>query len=96
MRTEFVFKLSTQSILTLWIKLLKRLKLSFVLQDCSSDNISPSGYVSSPRYPWYPNDMNCRQYIEVPENFSIKLDIQEFYLEPLNDFLFVSICIYRT
>ena len=74
----------------LLIKLHKQLKPLFVSLDCSSDNILPSGLVTSPRYPsWYPPDMDCRQYIEVPENFSVKLEIWFFILEPSYDFLYV-------
>jgi len=60
--------------------------------DCSSDNISPSGYVYSPRYPTvYPDDIECKQYIEVPENHSVKIEIQDFSLECCNyDILRVS------
>ena len=63
----------------------------YISLDCSSDNISPSGYVYSPRYPTvYPYNMNCKQYIEVPLNRSVKIEIQDFWLETCCDTLRVS------
>ena len=64
------------------------MKMPFSL-DCSSDNISPSGYVSSPEYPnTYPRNVTCRLYIEVPENYSVKIEIVDFALHS-SDFLCV-------
>ena len=50
-----------------------------------------SGYVTSPKYPSnYPTNADCRQYIEVPVNYSVKIDIQDFILESSYDYLYVS------